>query len=84
IASQRLKNTPYDLVVTDINMPVMDGLELAKEIPSTLNADTPIIATTSFISSDLVTRCVRAGMVGCVPSTDKFRLLNMLATLKRV
>ncbi|MBF0097304.1 MAG: response regulator [Magnetococcales bacterium] len=84
IASQRLKNTPYDLVVTDINMPVMDGLELAKEIPSTLNADTPIIATTSFISSDLVTRCVRSGMVGCVPSTDKFRLLNMLATLKRV
>ncbi|MBF0183390.1 MAG: response regulator [Magnetococcales bacterium] len=84
IASQRLKNTPYDLVVTDINMPVMDGLELAKEIPSTLNAETPIIATTSFISSDLVTRCVRAGMVGCVPSTDKFRLLNMLATLKRV
>ena len=83
-ALQRLKNHPYDLVVTDINMPTMDGLELAKEIPGTMNVDTPVISTTSFISSDLVTRCVRAGMVGCVPSTDKFRLLNMLATMKRV
>ncbi|MEO5363665.1 MAG: response regulator, partial [Magnetococcus sp. DMHC-8] len=83
-ALQRLKGNPYDLVVTDINMPAMDGLELAKEIPGTMNADTPMISTTSFISSDLVTRCVRAGMVGCVPSTDKFRLMNMLATLKRV
>ncbi|MBF0583065.1 MAG: response regulator [Magnetococcales bacterium] len=83
-AMQRLRSTLYDLVVTDINMPVMDGMELAKEIPSTMNAETPIIATTSFISSDLVNRCVRAGMVGCVPSTDKVRLMNMLATMKRV
>ncbi|MEO5339147.1 MAG: response regulator [Magnetococcus sp. MYC-9] len=83
-ALKRLKTVPYDLVVTDVNMPVMDGLELAKEIPGTRNAETPIVATTSFISTDLVGRCVRAGMVGCVPSTDKFRLLSMLATLKRV
>ncbi|MEO5348242.1 MAG: response regulator [Magnetococcus sp. YQC-3] len=82
-ALQRLKSGPYDLVVTDINMPVMDGLELAKELPGTMNAETPMVATTSFISSDLATRCIRAGMVGCVPSTDKLRLLNMLATMER-
>lgn len=39
------KNGP-DLVVTDILMPVMDGLKMAKEIRS-FNKDVPIIVTTA-------------------------------------
>jgi DNA-binding NtrC family response regulator len=31
-ALQRLTETPYDLVITDLNMPVMDGMQLLREM----------------------------------------------------
>ena len=83
-ALNQLKTSQFDLVVADLNMPIMSGFELAKEIPSTFNTETPVIATTSSISRELENQCIQTGMVGCVPSMDKSRLLNMIASLQRV
>ena len=77
-----LRSENYDLLVTDLNMPVMDGFELAAEIPTTPCIDVPMIATTSSISADLEARCARAGFVRCVPTIDKHGLLRVIAALQ--
>ena len=41
----------FDLVVTDLNMPGMSGLDVARELRAT-NPDLPIIITTGYIRSD--------------------------------
>ncbi|MEO5345161.1 MAG: chemotaxis protein CheW [Magnetococcus sp. YQC-9] len=77
-----LNRGDYDLLVTDLNMPVMDGFELANELNGTPHAEIPMIATTSSISSELEDRCARAGFVSCVPAIDKNRLLKVVSTLR--
>jgi signal transduction histidine kinase/DNA-binding response OmpR family regulator len=48
--AQRLKNKekPFDLIFMDIHMPVMDGLEAARELAK-LNNQTPVVALTANI-----------------------------------
>jgi DNA-binding response OmpR family regulator len=41
-AIEKIKNNKFDLVITDVNMPSMDGNEVARYIKSK-NAGTPII-----------------------------------------
>jgi two-component system, chemotaxis family, sensor kinase CheA len=77
-----LNSGTYDLLVTDLNMPVMDGFELALEVPATPHAEIPIIGTTSSISSDIQLRCNRAGFVSCVPTIDKAQLLKIVSQLQ--
>ncbi len=43
----RFKNDAYDLVVTDIKMPVMDGLQLLQEIRKT-GSKTDVIMVTAY------------------------------------
>ncbi|MBF0295744.1 MAG: chemotaxis protein CheW, partial [Magnetococcales bacterium] len=81
-AIQKLNMGNYDLLVTDLNMPVMDGFELANELNGTRHSDLPMIATTSSISSELEDRCLRTGFVSCVPTIDKNRLLKVVSTLR--
>ncbi|MBF0310233.1 MAG: chemotaxis protein CheW [Magnetococcales bacterium] len=77
-----LKSHAYDLLVTDLNMPAMDGFELALEMSTTRNADVPMIATTSSLSTDLEQKCYRTGFVNCVPAIDKHKLLAAVAELQ--
>jgi CheY-like chemotaxis protein len=42
IALEMIKEHPYDLVVTDINMPVMNGLDLIENIRNTLDLHIPV------------------------------------------
>ncbi len=45
---RKLANAKYDLIITDINMPIMDGLKLVKRVRSDpTHKDTPIIIITT-------------------------------------
>ena len=46
-AYEEVANNTYDLVITDIVMPIMDGLTLAEKIRVELESDVPIIMLTS-------------------------------------
>lgn len=47
IAIEKLKVNSYDIILMDIQMPEMDGVETTKYIRNTLKSDVPIIAMTA-------------------------------------
>jgi two-component system capsular synthesis sensor histidine kinase RcsC len=52
---------PYDLVLTDVNMPYLNGYELARKLREE-GATVPIIAVTANAMLDEERRCIEAGM----------------------
>jgi PAS domain S-box-containing protein len=58
----------YDLILMDIQMPVMDGISAAREIRALRGpaALTPIVATTANVLSHQIETYRRSGMDGCV------------------
>jgi signal transduction histidine kinase/CheY-like chemotaxis protein len=63
IAVDMVKNNHYDLILMDMQMPVMDGLTATREI-RTFNPDVPIIAMTANAFREDAERCLEAGMNG--------------------
>jgi signal transduction histidine kinase/CheY-like chemotaxis protein len=55
----------YRLILMDLQMPVMDGFEAARQIrTSSLNTSTPILAVTARAMEEDRAACMRAGMTG--------------------
>ncbi len=50
-----------DLIITDVNMPHMSGLEMSKEIKS-INPDIPIIVATAFQNSEYLLEAIDLGV----------------------
>lgn len=63
-AVQAAINEPWDMIIMDCQMPVMDGIEATREIRSKApaNLDTPIIAVTANASESYRIQCLEAGM----------------------
>jgi len=65
-AIKALESIPYDLVLMDVQMPEMDGLEATQRIrdvkSSVLNHNIPIIAMTAHAMKSDRDRCLQAGM----------------------
>lgn len=61
IAVDLVKTKAFDLVILDIQMPVMDGIEAAKQIRA-FNQKTPILAMTANAFSEDRALCLAAGM----------------------
>lgn len=59
---RKLANGKFDLVITDINMPIMDGLKLVKRIRSDeVHKDVPIIIITTEGSTEDRQRALALG-----------------------
>ena len=56
----------YDLILMDVSMPEMDGLEATRRIRKlpTAIANVPIVAVTAYTSNEDRSRCFQAGMTG--------------------
>jgi len=64
-ALERLEREPFDVVVMDVQMPVMDGLEAASTLrkrESAASRHTPVIALTAHTMKGDRERCLAAGM----------------------
>ncbi len=82
-AIQAVKDTPYDLVFMDLQMPEMNGLDATQEIRK-LDAkasQTPIIAMTANALKSDEERCLQAGMNGHISKpVSRDQLAELLDT----
>ncbi len=64
----QLTETRCDVVLMDVNMPVMNGLEATKHlrVMETGRADTPVIGLTADGSDEMRVACTEAGMNACL------------------
>jgi PAS domain S-box-containing protein len=62
IAVEKLTYHPFDVVLMDMQMPVLDGLQATWVIRNKLNSDTPIIALTANAVKGELEKCVEVGM----------------------
>lgn len=79
------RETPYDLILMDIQMPIMDGYEAAKAIrklSDTKKASIPIYAMTADIFAEDVNRCIENGMNGHL--AKPIEMDKLLAILRQI
>ena len=73
LASER-----YDLVLMDIRMPVMDGIQATQIIRQNYGSNLPIIAMTANYQPGDVRRYLAAGMNDCIPKPIKRERLHFI------
>ena len=77
------KNQSFNLVITDVNMPNMDGLALTKELRALPNFKfTPILILTTEAGGDKKMQGKAAGATGWL--VKPFNPDQLLSTIKRV
>ncbi|WP_233069573.1 response regulator [Motilimonas eburnea] len=82
LATQQLAEREYDVVLMDINMPVMDGFAAIEAIRNQLHCQTPILVVTANTAASTLTRIYQLGANGHlykpINSTSLTTALNML------
>ncbi|WP_369310800.1 two-component system sensor histidine kinase RcsC [Providencia rettgeri] len=74
-ALKYLKNNHADIVLSDVNMPNMDGYQLARELRR-LGETLPIIALTANAMAEEKQRCIDAGMNDCLSKPTTITILR--------
>jgi two-component system chemotaxis response regulator CheY len=82
-ALNKAKTGKFDVVVTDLNMPVMDGIELVKNLRALPNYKyTPILLLTTESAADKKAAGKQAGATGWL--VKPFNPEKLLATVAKV
>jgi two-component system sensor histidine kinase RpfC len=83
-ALDMLEMQEFDLVLMDINMPVMNGIEATKlyRFAALGRQHVPVVALTADATEEVARRCEEAGMDACITKPiEPNRLLEIIATL---
>ncbi|SHG52633.1 PAS domain S-box-containing protein [Flavobacterium fluvii] len=75
IAIEKLQNESYDVVLMDLQMPVMNGFDATEYIRNTMNSDIPIIALTADVTTVDLAKCKAVGMNDYIAKPVDERLL---------
>ena len=84
VALDLLEANDFDLVLMDVQMPVMDGYEATRRIRALANAKSriPILAMTANVMEAEVQQCIDAGMDGFIPKP--FKQEELVAAIEKV
>jgi DNA-binding NtrC family response regulator len=78
--SKLLQERPYDLVVTDLKMPLVDGMDLI-DIIKKIDSQLPIVIITAYGTLETAEEAVQKGAYDFI--TKPFRKETILITIKR-
>lgn len=77
-AAEKLRQRPFDVVLMDIKMPVMDGVATYKELKK-LRPETKVIMMTAFSLEELIKEALKEGAYGVVKKPlDIDQIVNMI------
>ena len=62
IAIEKLEEKSYDIILMDLQMPIMNGFEATEYIRNTMNSKIPIIALTADVTTVDLAKCKAVGM----------------------
>ncbi len=84
IAIEKMQTETYDIVLMDLQMPVMNGFEATEYIRNTLKSQIPIIALTADVTTVDLEKCKAAGMNDYVskPLDERILYTKMVELLK--
>ena len=80
-AIKAVKHSHSDLVLMDLVMPGMNGLQAAREIRKLGKNGLKILAITAYVIPGIRERCLEAGMDDCI--TKPVRVLELGEVLKK-
>ena len=75
-----LKGEPFDLLITDLRMPGLDGMDLIRETKK-INPDIPVIVITAYGSSQSAEESITEGAYDYI--TKPFRKDQIIITINR-
>ena len=86
IAIEKLRLKQYDIILMDLQMPVMNGFETTEYIRKTLNSNVPIVALTADVTTVDLAKCEVVGMNDYVSKPVDERLLysKIIGILKKI
>lgn len=75
IAIEKLEENSYDIILMDLQMPIMNGFEATEYIRNTLQLSIPIIALTADVTTVDLAKCKAVGMNDYIAKPVDERLL---------
>lgn len=84
IAIEKLETNDYDIILMDLQMPIMNGFEATEYIRNKMNLQTPIIALTADVTTVDVEKCKSVGMNDYIskPLDEKLLYSKILDLIK--
>jgi len=81
-----LRNSHYDIVLMDVQMPVMNGLDATRLIRKEINKKIPIMALTANVIKGESDKCLEAGMNGVVskPFTEETLVYEIKRLMQKI
>ncbi len=80
-ALEVFKQQPFDLVITDLKMPKMDGIKVLESIKK-INPDVSVVILTAFATIETAVEAIRKGAYDYI--TKPFRRERILLTVEKV
>jgi PAS domain S-box-containing protein len=85
IAIEKLRKGKYDIILMDLQMPVMNGFEATEYIRETMHSSIPIIALTADVTTVDLNKCKSAGMDDYIskPVNESILYSKIVKTLEK-
>ncbi len=82
IAIEKLEKNDYDIILMDLQMPIMNGFQATDYIRNTLKSAIPIIALTADVTTVDIEKCKTVGMNDYIPKpVDENKLYSKIVGL---